>query len=99
MRSEWREKISTDARKLLHSGAAKTWRDALAAADQAFRCGAKAKSTGKPCRSHRVPGQRRCRVHGGIWKPITEEGRVFPREKAAQQPRIRGRWAKVEAAE
>ena len=39
-------------------------------------CGAFARSTGKPCQAPRVPGKRRCRLHGGLSTgPKTEEGR------------------------
>jgi hypothetical protein len=99
MRRELRKEINAEARKLLHSGAAGTWREAVSAADQGLRCGAKAKSTGKPCQARPVPGQKRCRVHGGIWRPMTEEQREQARLRASMQPRIRGRWAKAEAAE
>ena len=32
----------------------------------ATRCGAYARTTGHPCRAPRVPGKRRCRMHGGL---------------------------------
>jgi len=40
------------------------------------RCGAKAKSTGKPCRKAALRGKTRCRLHGGkSTGPKTAEGR------------------------
>ena len=42
----------------------------------ATRCGAHARTTGQPCRAPRVPGKRRCRMHGGLSTgPKTIEGR------------------------
>jgi hypothetical protein len=42
----------------------------------ATRCGAHARTTGQPCRAPRVPGKRRCRMHGGLSTgPKTLEGR------------------------
>ena len=41
------------------------------------RCGAYARSTGKPCLGRRVPGRRRCRNHGGCSTgPKTLEGKL-----------------------
>jgi len=39
-------------------------------------CGAYARSTGQPCQAPRVPGKRRCRLHGGLSSgPTTPEGK------------------------
>jgi hypothetical protein len=40
----------------------------------AQRCGAKAKSTGQPCRGMAVKGKRRCRLHGGASGSGAPEG-------------------------
>ena len=46
---------------------------------QAFastRCGAHARTTGQPCRAPRVPGKRRCWMHGGLSTgPKSPDGR------------------------
>lgn len=46
--------------------------------NEAPRCGAKAKTTGKPCRKPPEPGATRCRIHGG----------ASPRAQAAAQRRL-----------
>jgi hypothetical protein len=93
MRRAYRTEIHAQARLLLRSGLARTWREALSQADAQFICGAKAKSTGLPCRARPVPGQIRCRLHGGIVREMTPELRALLRAHAATQPRIRGRFA------
>jgi hypothetical protein len=97
VRKAYKDEIHTRARSLLHSGRVTTWTEALAQADDLVRCGAWARSSGKPCRSRPVPGRKRCRLHGGL--PHTEEVLAMLRVKAAVQPRVRGRWAKIEAVE
>jgi hypothetical protein len=93
MRRAVRISIHAQARWLLRSGAVRTWKEALAEASAKFICGAKAKSTGLPCRARPVPGQIRCRLHGGIIREMTPELRELLRTHAATQPRIRGRFA------
>jgi hypothetical protein len=70
-----------------------TWKEALVQADAKLICGAKAKSTCLPCRARPVPGQNRCRLHGGIVREMTPELRALLRAHAATQPRVRGRFA------
>ena len=54
------------------------------------RCGAYARSTGRPCQAPVVPGKQRCKLHGGLSTgPKTAEGRA--RIVEAQ----RRRWAKI----
>ena len=66
MRRELRNQIAAQARSLLDSGAVANRREALTLADDLVRCGARAKSTGRPCQCRPVPGKRRCRLHGGL---------------------------------
>lgn len=96
MRSELRLPMEREARRLLHAGEALTWTIAKQKAEEAFRCGARNRK-GEPCKCRPLPGKQRCKYHGGATPPHTEEVKAFLREKAAQQPRIRGRWAKIEA--
>ena len=54
------------------------------------RCGAHARSTGRPCQAPVVPGKQRCKLHGGLSTgPKTVEGRT--RIAEAQ----RKRWALI----
>ena len=90
-----RAEIEAEARRRLYNREAQTWRAALDAADAAFRCGARTKSRGgQPCQARPLPGQKRCRLHGGVLPVVTDAIRALRREKAQKQPRgPRGRWA------
>lgn len=95
MRHELRDMIEAKARDLLFSGACPTWREALAAADQALRCNARSKSTGRRCGARALPGKRKCRVHGGLTPAHrTAQQKEAQRRFAATQPRINGRWTR-----
>jgi len=94
MRRELRNEITARARYLMDTGAVDNRREALALADNMLRCGARTKSNGQPCRARPVPGQKRCRVHGGIVKPPTPEMIEAIRKRVKTQPRIRGRFAR-----
>jgi hypothetical protein len=97
MRKILRDAINKRARELLHSGICPTWRLARSKADSELRCGARTR-TGKPCRARPLLPRRRCRNHGGIGKPVTEEIRALLRAHAAAQPRDhRGWFIKLEA--
>lgn len=111
MRREWRKAVNQEARALLYGDAVETWSEAVAAADEAFRCTARAKSTGLQCRARPVLGKRVCKIHGGATPPRTPEQKEKHRQfmnapeiitvwraRVAKQPRVRGRWAKMEAA-
>lgn len=54
----------------------------------AVQCGARARSTGQPCRRLAVSGKARCRLHGGLSTGPTLEGR----QRIAEYQRQR--WAK-----
>lgn len=52
-----------------------------------LRCGAYARSTGKPCQRKVVPGKKRCPNHGGLSTgPKTKEGK---RRSMMNLPRVR----------
>ena len=52
------------------------------------RCGAHARSTGRPCQAPVVPGKRRCKLHGGLSTgPKTAKGRA----RIAESNRLRAR--------
>jgi hypothetical protein len=96
MRRALRNEIQKRARSLLHSQQVKPWTEAMAAADESLRCLARAKSTGRRCRARPEPGREHCRLHGGIVKWHGEEIKALLRAKAAAQPRVRGRFVRVE---
>jgi hypothetical protein len=65
MKRERREERDRLARQFLHSGAARSWTEAKAAADQALRCGKPTFRDGLPCQARKVPGRPWCHWHGG----------------------------------
>jgi len=94
MRRELRNQIAAQARSLLDSGVVANRREALTLADDLVRCGARAKSTGRPCQCRPVPGKRRCRLDGGLTPKMSPERKEAARERATTQPRINGRFAR-----
>ena len=94
MRRELRNQINAQARSLLDSGAVQDRHEALALADQMTRCGAKTKSTGRPCQCRPVPGKRRCKLDGGKTPKMSPALSEAAREQATTQPRINGRFAR-----
>lgn len=57
------------------------------------RCGAHARSTGKPCTAPVVPGRTRCKLHGGkSTGPRTPEGRL--RIAEASRARMLAHWSR-----
>jgi hypothetical protein len=60
------------------------------------RCGAHARSTGKPCGAPVVPGRTRCKLHGGMSTgPRTPEGRR--RIAQASRRRMLDSWSRRKA--
>ena len=62
--------------------------------DTRTRCGAKTKS-GDPCKSKRVKGMTRCRMHGGT-QPVGMDSPNFIHGRYSKFP-VEGLWDKVEA--
>ena len=57
------------------------------------RCGAHARTTGKPCTAPTVPGRMRCKLHGGkSTGPRTPEGRK--RVAEASRSRMLAYWSR-----
>ncbi len=96
MRREMRERRDALARKLLHAKGI-VWTQALALADEAIQCGARTKA-GTPCR-RKALANGRCIKHGGGTPPRTPEQKASQRKFVATQPRVRGKFARREAAE
>ena len=86
-----RRAIASRARELLYKDGVR-WPQALAQADAEARCGARCKKNGKSCPNRPVPGQKRCRVHGGIVRPWTPEERVVISQRVRAQPRDALGW-------
>jgi hypothetical protein len=97
MRSDMRERRDRVARKLLHSGEGLVWREAVALADEVVKCGARTMA-GTPCR-RKALANGKCIKHGGGTPPRTPDQREAQRKFVATQPRHRGRFVKLEAAE
>jgi hypothetical protein len=75
MRKSIREARDAIARRLLYRRGI-PWREAVALADEAIKCGAKTKA-GTPCRRKGVPPSWRCVKHGGASTgPRTPEGKA-----------------------
>ena len=84
-------KLTEDlARSLMRERGLK-WREALKMADQAHRCGARAKHNGGFCQRRPVPGRSRCKHHGGKSTGArTEEGRQKLKDSA--RSRVTAQW-------
>ena len=98
MRRDYRERLHTQARAIMHEHEM-LWPAALEAAKQSLQCGAKTRA-GTSCQRKGIGRGGRCIKHaGGSTGPRTAEGRERLRQLAKARPKVNNRWVKVSATE
>jgi len=86
MRAGIKNRRDEIARRMLHSGEASVWKEALDLADKAIKCGARTKM-GTPCQRKGLANGRCIKHGGGVPPHRTEAQKERQRQFVKTQPR------------